>query len=203
MPISSATFDAATYFTSAAFLAEASFRSATFVGAVSFRSTSFAADAYFSASAFTGDANFGASTFARNVDFLNGAFSSTTDFTQTKFTGHVPIFQHCDLHSDSTFSTDQKLWPQMTDDLDRLKVETDKSAYIHLANAMRALGKPDVERFFRRQEMRGAAMLEGGLSRALHHANAAISDLGYAMWRPLQRLVGTVPEEVRNRFRTK
>jgi hypothetical protein len=177
----SATFGRLAAFWSATFSGWADFRSANFSGFADLKSATFDSRAVFSSATFSGWADFQSATFSEVADFSDGTFGARTVFKDTRFRSRVPEFYHCALHQDTSLTTAESHWPEITPEI----AEEGKRAYTRLRQLMLQLDKPDDAHFFFRQEMRCKEFEEDHWwNRVPITLYRWLSDYGYSVARP-------------------
>ena len=165
------------------------FQAAHFNGEAFFRAAHFTWPADFRDAHFTGYADFQAARFHEYTNFSDGCFKAKTIFDGATFKGEVPQFFHREMHQDTGFSDDPKLWPEVT----ALNAKAGKRAYTRLRQVAAEIYDPDLEHFFLRQEMRCKARIEWDKGAWFHWLFFVlyrwIADSGISVARPFWLLV--------------
>ncbi|MFO7770564.1 MAG: hypothetical protein R6V38_04320 [Roseovarius gahaiensis] len=122
--------------------------------------------------------------FGDYTDFSDGQFSMRTDFDTAIFKGAVPEFFHREMHQDTSFTDDPKLWPNVTAE----NAKQGKRAYTRLRQVAAEIYDPDLEHFFLRQEMKCKEALAGRFEKGLFVLYRKFSDSGISVARPAAAL---------------
>ena len=182
-------FNSGVEFLEAHFSGEADFREARFTGDADFQETHFTGVAFFEEAHFAGDADFREARFQKGTNFSDGSFKAKTVFDGAEFKGEVPEFFHREMHQDTGFTDDPKLWPEVTVE----NAKAGKRAYTRLRQVAAEIYDPDLEHFFLRQEMRCKARIEWDKGAWFHWLffvlYRGIADSGISVARPFWLLV--------------
>jgi hypothetical protein len=184
-----ARFIAGAYFQKAHFTVSAYFQKAHFTEDTDFQEAHFNGPAFFQEADLTGPSNFRKAQFHKVADFSDGCFKSQTMFDGAAFKGGVPMFYHREMHQNTSFTDDPKLWPDVTAE----NAKEGKRAYTRLRQVAAEIYDPDLEHFFLRQEMRCKARIEWDKRAWFHWVFFVlyrwIADSGISVARPFWLLI--------------
>ena len=175
-------FHGETYFEETKFSDDAVFENAHFCGTVSFK------DAIFS-----GKATFTDAKFFNEIKFDWTKFKDFTNFINTEFKQYVPSSHKAEFHSNTSWSWEVELWPQVenhinyqTDEDYKTRIKDNQNAYENLSSQMKGLDKYHDEHFFYRQEMCCRRWRSSPAVKFFYYLYEKLADYGYgikqALW---------------------
>ncbi len=194
-------------FDKAVFSDRALFTYAEFEGKIFFKETIFFKDAIFQDTKFTWGANFRKAkffesavfthaTFLAEIKFDWATFEGYTDFINTKFKKYVPTFHKATIHSNTSWSWEVDLWPQVenhqTDESYKTIIKDNQNAYENLSSQMKGLDKYHDEHFFYRQEMRCRRSRSSRTAKFFYYLYEKLADYGYGIKQALYWWLGHI-----------
>ncbi|WP_254440518.1 pentapeptide repeat-containing protein [Ruegeria arenilitoris] len=185
-------------FQSAEFTMNANFLATVFTRGAVFGDTKFRGLAAFSGAIFSNGAVFSGASFERHSYFTGSSFSvskamyqdevtfqdctflAPVSFKLAEFNNCYPTLTGVSLPDTASFSADDKLWPNSTDQTPEEIIET--CATIRHCCARQSL--PDEEHFFFRREMAAKSQTGHWLHRLPYSIFKVVSDYGFSVARP-------------------
>ncbi len=187
-------FSEAAGFTGAIFSGAADFKNVVFCG-----ETAKFAEANFKKAKFFESAIFTNATFHKKIKFDWVTFEGHTDFINTEFKQYVPSSHKAEFHSNTSWSWEVDLWPQVenhinykTDEDYKIRIKDNQNAYENLSSQMKKLDKYHDEHFFYRQEMCCRRWRSSRTVKFFYYLYEKLADYGYGIKRALYWWLGHI-----------